>query len=297
MRVTNKMISISMLTSVERNRELSAQLQLDIATTKKVRRPSDDPTGVVQIERLKGLIGRNDQYKSNISQIQDFLLNSASALDNITGTLEEAKELAVQGGTDTIDANARASLAGQIDQLINVLVDSANSKYRNRYLYGGTLTSGASPYTRVGDTITYNGNNNKIKGKIGFETEVSYNITGDEIFNPTGGVDIFDTLVTLKQGLENNDTDAIQGTISDLNTALDQVISAHSELGILQDRLTNTESMIETENLNYADTISKVQDTDMVEALVNSQILQNAITSGLQTMANMIQTSLVDFVS
>ena len=161
----------------------------------------------------------------------------------------------------------------------------------------GTLTQGTAPFDRTGDVIIYNGNDKAMKGIIGFDAEVTYNKTGNEVFNPAGGVDIFDTLITLKQGLVSNDSSAIQGHSTRLKGAVDQVLAVTSEFGVLQNRLSSTELFIENENINFASAISRIQDTDMVEAIVTSQIIENAITTGLRTMADMIQVSLVDFVS
>lgn len=297
MRVTNKMMATTMLSSIERNRQISQKLQMDIATTRKLRRPSDDPTGVVQVERFKVLMSRNEQYGKNITLMRDFVNHGSSALEQVIDTLEDAKEIAVRGASDTADQSARSSLANQVDHFISVLVDAGNTKYSNRFIFAGTLTIGQNPYTRAGDVVTYNGNDKAIKGKIGFETELTYNKPGNEIFSPAGGTDIFATMAALKQGLETNDTAAIQNTITELQQAIDQTIANESEFGILMSRLSSTESIIATENINFADAISKIQDTDIVEAVVTSQIIQNAITTGLRTMSEVVQTSLVNFVS
>ena len=60
-----------MLSAVSTNRELSAKLQLDIATTRKLRRPSDDPAGLVKMERLKTLASKNEQYVKNMTLMND----------------------------------------------------------------------------------------------------------------------------------------------------------------------------------------------------------------------------------
>lgn len=297
MRITNKMIAMNMLAAVGRNRELQAKLQLDIATSRKLRRPSDDPAGLVKMERLKTLASKNEQYVKNLTFLNDSMNASSSALEGVLASLEQAKGIAIQGASDTLNAVARQTLATQVDQLIGAVLDDANAKHRGRYLFAGTLTQGTVPFDRTGDVITYNGNNKAMKGIIGFDAEVNYNKTGNEVFDPAAGVDIFATLIALKQGLENNDTSAIQGTLDSLNGALEQVLAVSSEFGGLQNRLSSTELFLENENINFASAISRIQDTDMIEALVTSQIIDNAITAGLRTMADMIQVSLVDFIS
>ncbi len=297
MRITNKMIAKNLLSTVQRNQQMTNEAQLNIATTKKVRRPSDDPAGTLQIQQFKVLISRNEQYLKNMTQIRGFTTNSEAALQAVSDDLESAKSIAIQGGSDTVSAEARQSLAKNVDQLIDNIVDQGNSRFKGRSVFGGTLTTGTKPFTRSGDVITYNGNDAEIKSNIGFDTQLTYNKSGEDVFAPAGGVDIFAELVALKQGLENNDTDTILSAVDELGSALDQVTSSSAEFGVIQNRLTLTEQLIETQNINLADFLSKIQDTDVVEEIVNLQILENATTTALRTMADVIQTSLVDFVS
>jgi len=297
MRITNKMIARNMLSTIQRNQQMRNEAQLNIATTKKVRRPSDDPAGTLQIQQFKILISRNEQYLKNITQIRGFTTNSESALQAVSEQLERAKSIAIQGASDTVSAEARQSLAQTIDQLIDNIIDHGNSRFKGRFVFGGTQTTGTKPFTRSGDVITYNGNDADIKSNIGFETQVTYNKSGADVFAPAGGVDIFAELVALRQGLENNDTNAIQNAVDELGSALDRVTSSSAEFGVIQNRLTLTEHLIETENINLADFLSKIQDTDIVKEIVNLQILENATTAALRTMAGVIQISLVDFVS
>lgn len=297
MRITNKMIAKNLLSTVQRNQQMTNKAQLNIATTKKVRRPSDDPAGTLQIQQFKVLMSRNEQYLKNIIQIRGFTSNSEAALQTISEDLEKAKSIAIQGGSDTVSVEARKSLAESIDQLIDNIIDQGNSRFKGRFVFGGTQTTGTKPFTRSGDVITYNGNDVDIKSNIGPDSQMTYNRTGADVFDPTGGTDIFGELIALKQGLESNDSSAIKNAIDGLGSALDQVNSISTEFGIIQGRMTSTEQLIETENINLADFLSRIQDTDIVEEIVNLQILENATTTALRTMAEVVQTSLVDFVS
>ncbi|RMF63549.1 MAG: flagellar hook-associated protein 3 [Calditrichaeota bacterium] len=296
MRITNRMIARNLLASINSNRSLASKLQLDLTTTKKIRRPSDDPSGVVQIQKFKTQIGRNEQYQRNINQISGFLTSSAAAVDRATDLLERAKEIAIQGTSETIDAAARAAMAKDVDNLIDNMVELGNTTYNGRFVFAGTLTSGAAPFSRNGDQVTYNGNEGRIKGKIGAESELAYNKTGTEVFQPSGGVDLFDALITLKQALAADDTDTLQASIDTLDQGIKQTISVSAELGSVQDRLDLTQQTLENEKIRLADFLSRIQDTDVAGTIVNLRTAQNAITTGLRTMAETIQTSLVDFI-
>ncbi len=297
MRITNKMISKSLLSTISGNRSLAAEISKDIATTKRIRKPSDDPGGVVQVERYKGLISQNEQFTKNLTHIRGFNNNSQSALDRATEDLETARNLAIQGASETTSPEAKQALAQNIDQIIDNLVDLGNSKYKGKFVFGGTLTTQTAPFSRSGDVVTYNGNSKSIRGQVGFDTQVAYNKTGQEIFNPGGDPDIFAELVALKQGLESNDGAAIQATVGTLESAQAAVLAKTAEIGALQNRLDSTEILINNENIDLADQLSRIEDTDLFKAIVDAKALDDAITGGLQTMANAVQRTLLDFVS
>jgi len=290
------MISRSLLSNINRSRSQSGDLSLDIATGKKLRKPSDDPGGLVLVQRYKVLLSRNEQFSKNIAHVQGFNTNSTSALDSITNDLETARELAVQGASGTVSPEARQSLANNIDQIMNNLVELGNSTYKGKFIFAGTQTSGAPPFSRSGDAVAYGGNSNSIQGEIGLNSKISYNKSGSEIFNPPGGPNIFADLAALKQGLENGDTDAINSAIDTLDRAHEHILSKSAEIGSLQSRLDSTELIIQNENLNLADQLSTLEDTDVARAIVESQAVRNAITTGLRALADVVQTSLVDFI-
>jgi flagellar hook-associated protein 3 FlgL len=289
------MIARNLISNISKNRERAAELELDMASGKKIRRPSDDPAAVAKIQRLNTDISKNEQYLKNIGHIYEFTSYAASALDVVAEELQGAKEIALQGASGTLDPDARRSLAGRVDQNIDSMVDLANSKFNNRYLFAGSKTN-TKPFTRTGDVITYDGNDKSISGKIGFQADVAYNKTGSEVFNAAGGVDVFQAMIDLKQGLENNDQDAVQASVAVLDDAIRQITDKTADLGALQSRLNLTEEMIESNKISLAESLSKTQDTDVVEALVEHTIVENALNAGLKTMSKTIQTTLVDFI-
>ena len=210
--------------------------------------------------------------------------------------LGSAKEAALQGASGTLNADARQSLASVVDQIIATTLDLANSRYNNRYVFSGTMTT-TQPYSRAGAVITYNGNDKSMESKIGANAQIAYNKSGNEIFGAAGGTDIFQALTDLKQGLENGDSATLEAAVGILDSAFKQITNKTAELGAQLHRLNLTEEMIASSNINFAERLSEIQDTDVAEALVKHDILENAITAGLKTMSQTIQTTLADFIS
>jgi flagellar hook-associated protein 3 FlgL len=296
MRITNNMISKNLFANVSRARERMADLQTDIATSKKLREPSDDPSGYFRATNFKLLISKNEQYLKNINQISDRNTETIAALDTAVTILTNAKELAVQGASETLDAQARESLAKNIDQMLESLLSVGNTKYNGKFIFGGTQTIGTPPFSRESGTIEYQGNNSTIKNKIGEGVEVAVNKPGTQVFTTDDGVDIFNSLLELKQALEQNDTPAIQNSIGTLDKGIKHLLGVTADFAALQNRVELTEELLQSQNIDLTAFVSQIEDTDLLEATIRFQDAENAYTAGLRAFSELIQTSLMNFI-
>ena len=62
---------------------------------------------------------------------------TSTTLSSITDLAQKARELSVQGATDTLAQSGRDAIADQIDQLIAGMKQEANATYDGRYVLGG----------------------------------------------------------------------------------------------------------------------------------------------------------------
>jgi flagellar hook-associated protein 3 FlgL len=124
--------------------------QTQIATGKRVFKPSDDPATISKSVNIKALLRDSEQFKRNIDDGLGWLETSEAAVDDMTEIVTELKEIALAGASDNLGADQRAALARQVDALIHGLVDSSNTAYGNRYVFAGTNTL-TRPYTQAFD--------------------------------------------------------------------------------------------------------------------------------------------------
>jgi flagellin-like hook-associated protein FlgL len=109
-------------------------------------------------------------------------------------------------------------------------------------------------------------------------------------------VDLFATLVTLRDTLTADNTPGIAATMGTLSQGIDQVNTASGVVGVAVQRLDairtrNQEDLIRVEALR-----SKVQDADISEVYVELQKLQNAFDASLAAGAKAMKASLVDYL-
>lgn len=186
MRVTDKMNQNQVLNNIQKTRTELSQLQNQAATMKRVTKPSDDPVASAKILAHRSENKNLEQYDKNIFFAKNFLETTEATLSQLGEAVVRAKELALQGASDTNGGAPREMISSEVGQIYNAVVEMANRKLGDRYLFGGfkTLTQ---PFDQNGQ---YLGDDGEIKIQNQKGNFVALNLTGDRIFLGKGiGVD------------------------------------------------------------------------------------------------------------
>ncbi len=181
-RVTPNLQSNSILQDLGRNLEALLNIQQQIASGKRITRPSVDPVGSNSVLEFEDLLERHEQYVRNIDGSIGRLSMADAALTDVAELLVQAKELAIEQAND-ISANAETRLAvsRQVGELINEAVNIANRRFGGRYIFAGSET-GEMPFVVTGDSVVYKGNDEAIQIEVSDGTFFQVNITGSGAF-------------------------------------------------------------------------------------------------------------------
>ncbi len=121
----------------EQNTNLS-ELQTQIATGKKIMRPSDDPSNSVRLLGLERAQSELEQYQSNITMVNQRLTDEETALRGVTNLLLRVRQLTVQANSANLTDADRTSIKKEIEQRYDELLGFANQKDgRGDYLFAG----------------------------------------------------------------------------------------------------------------------------------------------------------------
>ncbi|MDA1264112.1 MAG: flagellar hook-associated protein FlgL [Planctomycetota bacterium] len=160
-----------------------ARAQEQVATGKRILRPSDDAVGTSAALAVRRQLGGVESYRSAMTTARPLLASGASQLQSGSGLMSEARALIVQGMNGTLSPEDREVLAGQIELVYESLLEIANSRSGERYLFSGTLTS-TPPFRETADgRVEYGGNNSEQAILIGRGVELDVNVAGDQIFD------------------------------------------------------------------------------------------------------------------
>ena len=117
-----------------------SRINNQIATGKKVNKPSDDPSGGALILAMRSVLADVTQYNRDVALADDWLKTSESVLMNMKLIVERANVLAEQMSTDTYtDENMDVS-AEEVDKLLEGLIKMGNTRIGDRYIFAGQQT-------------------------------------------------------------------------------------------------------------------------------------------------------------
>ena len=152
-----------------------------VTTSSKLNSLTDDPVALAKVLQIQNNRDQISQYKDNISQAQDWLTATDTALDSATKLIQRAKELAVEMRNDSNSPTDRINAATEVDQLLDSAVDIGNSDLEGNYLFSGNNSS-TTPYQVATNGATFTGNTGYAKVEVGNGVYVSYNVPNNRAF-------------------------------------------------------------------------------------------------------------------
>jgi flagellar hook-associated protein 3 FlgL len=309
MRVTQRMMVNNFLSNIAANTEQLANLQDQLASGKRLRKPSDDPQALNRALTIKVSSDQNTQYLRNISLASGWLSATDSTLGNMEDTLIQARDIGLRGLSNTIGSDERASLAKQVDGKLEEFVQSANSTYQGSYLFSGRMVT-TSPFTpvrtngeitsvagsyRAGDAYNPATSGGQVSREVANGVDVVVNVAGDQTV--AGNVPIqqgMQALMDLRDWLNNPASGS--ANVNQISTALDGLSSLRSTVGTQVQRVDNTENLLNGENVNLASLLSQAQDADVAAVMTKLATQQTVYQASLQAGAKVLQRSLLDYL-
>ncbi|NLJ99997.1 MAG: flagellar hook-associated protein FlgL [Clostridia bacterium] len=300
MRVTNRMITSTVLKNLNSNLKRLHKMQDQMSSGKSVSKPSDDPVYVARIMRLQSMVRQQENYQANIKDAQGFVDNSESSIGTISDIMNRARELAIYGANGAITASDRQAILSEVDELIHETLEVANSSYAGRFIFGGYQTE-QPPFRREGDTIIYDGDQGSLDWEVAQGVTMSVNLTGDELFGVIGDAlienGVFDALLSLKKGLDEDDQEVLGGvTLKKIDDAADHILSKRAILGAKSNRLSISHDRAFERNINLTELLSNLEDVDWAEAVMYFKTSENVYRAALATGAHIMQPTLLDYL-
>ena len=298
-RITTQMTASMTLNDLQQSLNRLDTTQQQLSSGKKINQPSDDPYGTSQAMSLNGQLSSLNDYTNNITDGTAWTQQATTSLGDIDSMVQRVRELVVQASNGTYTQSDLNASASEVNQLIDAIKQEANASYNGQYIFSGTST-GTAPY-QTGSTDTYQGGTGSVNRLIGPNTtlSVSTNIStllGNGQASGDGG--LLDTLRTIASDMQPGNTGAIGGAdLKNLDSNFGTLTQMEANVGAITNRLTLASTRIQ--QLQNSDTaaLSNVQDADMATVAINFSTEQAAYSAALKAGANIVQSSLLDFLN
>lgn len=156
MRITTRMMTNNMLSNINKNKSIMSKFEEQYSTGKKIQRPSDDPIITVRALKLRTSITEIEQYyEKNIPDAVSWMDVTESALRTINELLKQINTYCVQGSTDTLTAENRASIMENLRQLRDQIYQEGNTNYAGRYVFTGYKTDSSLTFMEDTHNLRY----------------------------------------------------------------------------------------------------------------------------------------------
>jgi flagellar hook-associated protein 3 FlgL len=309
-------------------------LQMKGSTLKDITRPSDNPISNVEALAINSRVNDNKQYLRNADYAMLHLNVTEKSLEQLTDVLTKAKEIAISQSSDFYNEDVRKNVAAEVTQLRNLALSISNKRVGQKYIFSGfsTLTL---PFENDGTYKGDNGHTTVEIAKDFFlpinlnGTEVFYSSddTSDKNINPLKHIDpakkqegqssplagrdlasiksetklekrdnIFAQLESLAVALETNDSGLIQNLLEEFDDSTSRLITLRTRIGSITSSVMNTQSRLESENIDSAERKSKLMDADIAEVFSDITKHQNVLKSTYKSSQGMINQNLMDFL-
>jgi flagellar hook-associated protein 3 FlgL len=288
---------------------ISAKLtrtQMKAASNKEIGRPSDDPFNTSRAMALRQSLEATQRHQRSVEDAMGWQDASEQALAGITDSVRLARDLLVQGGSDSSDQTARDAIAAELEQLIEGIKQDANANYRGSFLFAGAMTS-QRPYEPGRADDAYHGDGAGVDAgvpgivrEIGPGVTMTINVLAREVLGngqAAGDDKLLHVLRDAVDHLRAGDGASVRGgDLTRLDASRDELLGVRSANGARTNRLEAALSRLQEVEGATLGQLSETEDADIAKTLIELNSQSAAYQAALRAGASIVQSSLMDFL-
>lgn len=280
------------------------KIQQQVASGRRILTPSDDPVGAARALEVTQSQSINTQHGVNRQHAKSALVSVEGALSSATSLLLDVKTSIVAAGNGSLTDSQRGFLATELRSRFDALLSIANSRDgMGNYQFSGYQTA-TPPFAETATGAQYQGDQGQRLLQVDATRQMAISNPGQAVFQG-GGQDIFNTLkdlITLLQTPVVTPADAaalssglaLAGSNTDL--ALDNVLTVRASVGTRLQEIDALDFAGDDRNLQYSQTLSKLQDVDYTQALTQLSQQQFIFEAAQRSFVTVSGLSLFNFL-
>ena len=298
LRIVDSTSNSSVKARINMQRGRISVLNERIATGKRINRPSDDPGGTQKVLNLRTSQVEIEQFKANAHAASQKLTFADDALSGYETVMERIRTLVAQGMSGTGTPTTQASIAAEVESLRGRVLNIANTKNGNEYVFGGTrqieppfnpITSAPPEKIATPQYVQIEPGTNAI----------AVGVVGETIFSDATSnilIDLDAAIAALRgTGDPVVDRATLENTMGRLSIYRDQVTSAHATVGANMNATDLALDNLTMSSLALDERASSIEDADYAETALGLADAQRNLDAILQVAARGTR-SMFDFM-
>jgi flagellar hook-associated protein 3 FlgL len=219
-------------------------------------------------------------------------------LDNIGDSLVKVKELGLYYLSGSVNEDDQETLAEQVGLLTEEIMGLANTQIGNDYIFSGyNVNTRPFQFDGSGDVI-YQGDSQAKELEIAPGERLAVTVPGDKVFQGPGAPEpeLFATLQSLKDEMENFDLDEVSDKLNDLDEVMSRVSNERGRVGATMNRLESSLEIRQQATTDLKELLSTYEDADIVEASTKLIQQETSLKAALSVTSRISRISILDYM-
>ena len=297
MRIASNTVQDNIVRQIQTLGGQTSKLQTQVATGQRIDSADDDPAAAGRVLSQQSELRRVEQYSLNATRALEISQASFASLNSLKDVSDRATEIATLGRSPS-SPEALNAYATEVNQMIEQLMQVGNSRLGNDYIFAGTAVD-TPPFTATrdanGDVTVASYVGNTTQAGIPLSEVASVTPFTNPATNQGIG-DMINRLVALRDALKAADGAALSTSQSDLLASEDLLVSALADNGAVQLRIEVQQHQQQSRGDNLVALVQGETAADLPDSIVRLNQSQTAYQAALQSAANIMRISLLDYI-
>ncbi len=249
MRITNNMMLNNSMSNINGNKVNVNNMNNQMASQKKIQRPSENPVIAIRSLRLRSTLSEIDQYyENNIPDAESWMNITETAITNMNSILKNIRDLCVYGAQDSLTPDDRKTILTQLEKLRDQIYAEGNAEYAGRTVFTGYHTNKNLTFLENDKTASYD-----ITQSFGFGDIEEYRYHSGEVNLPTTPDEVLNNNVPNPKEAVFDRIRLSYGGIDSITDKDGNVLDANGDKGTLS--YTNADGTTGDVNVTVYDTL------------------------------------------
>jgi len=295
MRVSTNMIYDQGIGTIQQFWKNLLHVQQEVATGRRVLTPADDPIAASRALDVNKSRVINAQYKFNLGTATDNLKLVENKLMGMGEILQYMREGAIAAGDGVFTQKEIDFIVADLRNQFDALLTLANTRdVAGNYLFSG-YKADVQPFQGGYGSVTYEGDQGTRTIQVSSSRFMPVSLPGSDLFE-----DVFDKLYAFIDALENpGPGGVIEGVklgIGVIDNALDTELRVRAQIGSQLVELEQLGNVNSDMDIQYADTLERLQGCDYAEAISRLTRLQANLEASQLSFMRVSGLSLFNFL-